>query len=64
MEEEFSNIQNLLKESVIDLNNCQIDKNLISCLSCQELINCKIRDLYVDLVYKSMNNKESGGFEF
>lgn len=64
MDEDLNNIDELLKKNIEELQNCQIKNKLSSCLSCKELIECEIRTKYVNMVYKSMNSQESGGFEF
>ncbi len=54
----------LLEEKLEILTKCQEEKGLNSCFNCELLLECKIRDEYVDSVYKSMNKGEGGGFEF
>ena len=46
------------------LQECQHSKGFSSCLSCQLIEDCEIRDNYVKSVYASMNKGEEGGFEF
>ena len=46
------------------LQECQKTKQLSSCLACEDVIGCKVRDDYVKAVYQSMNKGEDGGFEF
>ena len=53
-----------LDEQVVVLKDCQKSKNLDSCMKCNEILNCKIRDKYVKSVYESMNKGAGGGFEF
>ena len=60
----LEDVDQLLEKSVKELKNCQESNKLKSCLSCSKLLICDIRLLYVNLIYKSMNKKESGGFEF
>ncbi len=43
---------------------CQQAQGVKSCLACQELIGCKLRQGYVDAVYRSMSKGDTGGFEF
>ena len=43
---------------------CQQDHNVDSCMKCEKLLNCEIRDNYVKAVYESMNKGSGGGFEF
>ncbi len=53
-----------LKTATQLLKKCQEEKGVKSCLKCKEVIGCKIRQDYVDAVYKSMNKGRSGGFDF
>lgn len=63
--------QNRLDEYQINLQNatnsllkCQDSKNLVSCLQCQSILECSIRERYVRDVYRSMNKGKSGTFDF
>jgi len=47
-----------------ELQNCQQQQGVDSCLKCSQLLNCQLRDSYVHAVYSSMNKGASGGFEF
>ncbi len=47
-----------------ELKECQKKHGLTSCLKCDKIIGCRIRNEYVDAVYKSMNKGQGGGFEF
>jgi len=47
-----------------ELKDCQKEKNVDSCLKCEKIIGCTIRNEYVHAVYDSMNKGQSGGFEF
>jgi len=53
-----------LDKQLIIINECQKSKQLTSCTSCKEILDCKIRDTYVNAVYESMNKGTGGGFEF
>ena len=53
-----------LDEQVVILKDCQKSKNLNSCMKCEQILNCKIRDTYIKGVYESMNKGAGGGFEF
>lgn len=53
-----------LEEKKRLLEECQKSKNLTSCLECEKLLDCVIRDEYIQAVYDSMSKGESGGFEF
>ena len=47
-----------------ELQQCQTEHTLKSCLSCPELLECTLRDAYVKAVYESMSKGHGGGFEF
>ncbi len=53
-----------LEDKTKELQNCQQEKNLKSCLGCKEVNSCELRDAYVKAVYDSMSKGASGGFEF
>ncbi len=53
-------LDNKLKE----LKECQQNQNLNSCLKCEKVIGCELRNAYVKAVYESMNKGSGGGFEF
>jgi len=53
-----------LQEKTDLLKKCQESKNYTSCISCEKLLDCNIRDAYVQSVYQSMNKGQDGGFEF
>ena len=46
------------------LKQCQINKNIDSCMKCDKILDCEIRDNYIKAVYESMNKGSGGGFEF
>ena len=47
-----------------DLESCQIEHQFTSCMNCEKLLECEIRDAYVQAVYDSMSKGTGGGFEF
>jgi hypothetical protein len=51
-------------EEIIILKQCQIQKNVASCMKCEQLLKCEVRDKYIKVVYESMNKGSGGGFEF
>lgn len=53
-----------LNEKLKILQECQKNKEIKSCLKCDEILNCEIRKEYVKAVYESMNKGKSGDFEF
>lgn len=54
----------ILEEKSRELRICQQEKELKSCLSCEKVNNCELRDAYVKAVYDSMSKGAGGGFEF
>jgi hypothetical protein len=56
--------QELLDKELEKLALCQQSKNVDSCMKCQSILECEIRDIYVKAVYESMNKGSGGGFEF
>lgn len=46
------------------LQECQASRELRSCLPCDKINDCEIRDTYVKSVYESMSKGKGGGFEF
>lgn len=53
-----------LQEKSRELKSCQEKRGLKSCLGCEKVNACTIRDDYVKAVYESMNKGAGGGFEF
>ena len=53
-----------LDEKRAELEACQTSRELKSCLGCDRLYDCPLRDAYVQAVYESMNKGSGGGFEF
>ncbi|EFR47895.1 hypothetical protein HCMG_00068 [Helicobacter canadensis MIT 98-5491] len=53
-----------LQENTKILQECQREQNFSSCLLCQKVLNCAIRNRYVNAVYLSMNKGNGGNFEF
>ncbi|MCD6258753.1 MAG: hypothetical protein J7J31_04020 [Helicobacteraceae bacterium] len=53
-----------LDEMIIKVQECQKEKNLISCSKCEHYLECTLRTDYVNAVYNSMSKGETGGFEF
>jgi len=46
------------------LQKCQEEHQVNSCLKCDALLNCELRDAYIKAVYDSMSKGKGGGFEF
>lgn len=53
-----------LAVAVNELQICQTQKDTSSCLTCEKVLQCDIRDSYVKAVYESMSKGSEGGFEF
>jgi hypothetical protein len=53
-----------LDEQLVVLKQCQTTNNIDSCMKCEKILNCELRDTYVKVVYESMNKGSGGGFEF
>ena len=53
-----------LDSKIVELESCQKQNAVDSCLKCANLIGCELRKSYVDAVYQSMNDGESGYFDF
>ena len=47
-----------------ELEACQRQQQVSSCLKCEKLLECEIRDAYIKAVYDSMSKGKGGGFEF
>lgn len=56
--------QNSFQQKKAEVEACQKEKQLPSCLKCGQLLVCELRETYVKSVYESMNKGQGGGFEF
>jgi hypothetical protein len=56
--------QQALEAELEKLRKCQEEHRLSSCLACEKILGCEIRNRYVNAVYESMNKGTGGGFEF
>ena len=56
--------QEILVEQKKVLESCQKEHHLRSCMACEKLLACEIRDTYIKAVYDSMSKGKGGGFEF
>ncbi len=54
----------LLEEATKSLVDCQEKKSVQTCNDCEKLLDCDVRDEYVQAVYGNMSKGSSGGFEF
>ncbi len=64
MQIEVDEYQKKLENKMNELKNSQQANGVESCLKCQKVIGCEIRNSYVIAVYNSMNKGKSGDFEF
>ena len=64
MEENANKHMITLNNQLKNLKQCQDSNNINSCLKCEKIINCEIRNEYVESVYLSMNNGSGGFFNF
>ena len=46
------------------LEKCQIEQQVSSCMKCDKILECDVRDSYIKAVYDSMSKGAGGGFEF
>ncbi len=53
-----------LKQKKAELEACQSEHQVKSCMGCEKLLDCEVRDTYVQAVYDSMSKGSGGGFEF
>lgn len=53
-----------LDNKIKELNACQSEHNVDSCLKCEKVVGCPLRNSYVDSAYSSMNGGNSGFFNF
>ena len=61
---ELDKFEIYLVEMIIKLQDCQREKSLKSCSSCEFYLKCELRSEYVSAVYNSMSKGDTGGFEF
>lgn len=47
-----------------ELEVCQKEHQVSSCMKCEKLLDCPLRDAYIKAVYDSMSKGAGGGFEF
>jgi multimeric flavodoxin WrbA len=53
-----------LKHKKAELEACQKERAVVSCMKCEKLLDCALRDDYIKAVYDSMSKGKGGGFEF
>ena len=53
------------EDKLKELQECQANNSLDSCMKCDLFLNCSLRSEYVLSAYHSMNeNMNDGGFDF
>ncbi len=63
-EEVLDEWQIALKQKKAQLEACQAEHQVRSCMKCEKLLECEVRDSYIKSVYDSMSKGAGGGFEF
>ena len=63
-EEVLDEWQIALSQKKEALETCQVNYQVKSCLQCEKLLDCEVRDAYIKAVYDSMSKGAGGGFEF
>ena len=63
-EEVLDEWQITLKQKRVELEKCQVESQVSSCMKCEKLLDCVLRDSYIKAVYDSMSKGKGGGFEF
>jgi hypothetical protein len=63
-EEVLDEWQIILSQKKEELENCQTSHQVRSCIKCEKLLDCDVRDAYIKAVYDSMSKGAGGGFEF
>jgi len=53
-----------LKQKKSELEACQAEQQVKSCMNCEKLLECEVRENYIKAVYDSMSKGTGGGFEF
>jgi len=53
-----------LAQKKTELEACQVEHQVRSCMKCEKLLDCTLRDAYIKAVYDSMSKGAGGGFEF
>lgn len=53
-----------LDEKISLLQQCQQKQSFTSCMQCDALLGCEVRDAYVKAVYDSMSKGQQGNFDF
>ncbi len=56
--------QIILTHKKAELEACQVEHQAKSCMKCEKILDCVIRDAYIKAVYDSMSKGAGGGFEF
>ena len=57
LQADFDNAKN-------ELEICQNSHGFTSCFNCEKLLDCAIRDTYVENIYKMLSKGENSDFDF
>ena len=57
LQADFDNAKN-------ELETCQNSHGFTSCFNCEKLLDCAIRDAYVENTYKMLSKGENSDFDF
>ncbi len=63
-EKELDQYELALAAKKEELQACQRQHGLTSCMPCDKVIGCELRQGYVEAAYRSMHKDKGGGFEF
>ena len=59
------NCEEVFVQKTKELQECQSNKGLDSCMKCEKFLKCELRKEYVLSAYQSMNgDMKQGGFDF
>ena len=53
-----------LQQKKSELETCQSEQQVKSCMQCDKILDCEVREAYIKAVYDSMSKGTGGGFEF
>ena len=53
-----------LQQKKSALETCQAEQQVKSCMQCDKILECEVREASIKAVYDSMSKGTGGGFEF
>ena len=62
--QENNSFEERLTQMIGEVQVCQKEKAVDTCMKCEKLVGCELRKQYVQVTYESMSKGEIGGFEF